>query len=85
MKEETGNPDFVYEISCDQMCGQGHWSMRGEIIVESQEEFDTWMATKKSRFYTSFPDLDPNKKVVPPPAAVADSTNKQVAMNQAGK
>jgi len=85
MKEETGNPDFVYEISCDQMCGQGHWSMRGEIIVESQEEFDTWMATKKSRFYTSFPDLDPNKKVVPPPAAVADSSAaKPLAMAQTG-
>ncbi|RYF96200.1 MAG: cytochrome c oxidase subunit II, partial [Chitinophagaceae bacterium] len=24
MKEETGNPNFVYEISCDQMCGKGH-------------------------------------------------------------
>jgi len=47
MKEETGNPDFVYEISCDQMCGQGHWSMRGEIIVETQEEFDVWMAKKE--------------------------------------
>jgi len=85
MKEETGNPNFVYEISCDQMCGQGHWSMRGEIIVESQEEFDTWMATKKSRFYTSFPELDPSNKKVPPPAAVADSTKNQVAMNQPGK
>ena len=23
MKVRTGNPDFVYEISCDQMCGNG--------------------------------------------------------------
>src|SRR5688572_8674685 len=30
MQDETENPNFVYEISCDQMCGQGHWSMRGE-------------------------------------------------------
>ena len=33
MKEKTGNPDFVYELSCDQMCGKGHWSMRGVIVV----------------------------------------------------
>jgi cytochrome c oxidase subunit 2 len=83
MKEETGNPDFVYEISCDQMCGQGHWSMRGEIIVETQEEFDVWMAKKKSMYYTSFPELDPSNKKVP---AIPDSSAaKPVAMLQPGK
>ena len=29
MKENLGNPDFQYEISCDQMCGNGHYSMKG--------------------------------------------------------
>jgi hypothetical protein len=29
MKERTKNPNFVYEISCDQMCGNSHYSMRG--------------------------------------------------------
>ena len=59
MKEKTGKPDFVYEISCDQMCGKGHWSMRGEIIVESQEEFDAWMAGKKPQYYAANPEKDP--------------------------
>jgi len=59
MKEKTGNPDFVYEISCDQMCGKGHWSMRGEIIVESQEEFDAWMINKKAQYYVANPEKDP--------------------------
>jgi len=52
MKEITGNKDFVYEISCDQLCGSGHYSMRGVIIVETQEEFDTWMASKKPQYVT---------------------------------
>src|SRR5665647_1658287 len=26
MKQRTGNPNFVYELSCDQMCGKGHFS-----------------------------------------------------------
>lgn len=47
MIEKTGDPDFVYEISCDQMCGQGHTGMRGVVIVETQAEFDRWMASKK--------------------------------------
>ncbi len=44
MKRITKNPDFVYEISCAEMCGNGHYSMRGTIIVETQEEYDAWMA-----------------------------------------
>ena len=60
MKIESGDPDFVYEISCDQMCGQGHYRMRGTIVVESQEEFDFWMAKQKPKFYLAHPHLDPN-------------------------
>ncbi len=55
MKEETGNPNFVFEISCDQMCGAGHTGMRGEIIVESQEEFDVWLAGKTPQYITANP------------------------------
>ncbi|MBZ0099340.1 MAG: cytochrome c oxidase subunit II [Taibaiella sp.] len=47
MKEITGNPDFVYEISCDQMCGKGHYSMRGTVIVHSEAEFKAWMRMQK--------------------------------------
>ena len=47
MKELTGNPNFVYEISCDQMCGNGHYSMKGVIEVVDQEEFDAIMAKQK--------------------------------------
>lgn len=61
MKEKTGNPNFVYEISCDQMCGKGHWSMRGTIVVETQEEFDRWMVSQKPQYYAAFPDKDPTK------------------------
>lgn len=78
MKEEMKNPNFVYEISCDQMCGQGHWSMRGEIIVESQEEFDQWMAGKKPKYLGTLPE---------PAAPKADTAAKKtgpVAMNTPG-
>jgi len=63
MIEKTGKPNFAYEISCDQMCGQGHWSMKGVIIVETQEEFDAWMAQKKPQYFVANPDKDPKAKV----------------------
>jgi len=56
MKEITGNPNFVYEISCDQMCGNGHYSMKGTIIVETQAEFEKWMAGQKPQYLTAHPN-----------------------------
>ncbi|MBN8863707.1 MAG: cytochrome c oxidase subunit II [Sphingobacteriales bacterium] len=61
---ETGDPEFVYEISCDQMCGKGHYSMRGTIVVETQEEFDAWMASQKPQYVRAFPEKDPSAKPV---------------------
>lgn len=60
MKEMTGNPDFVYEISCDQMCGNGHYSMKGIIEVVEQEEFDMWQAKQKPQYLLAFPEKDPS-------------------------
>ena len=67
MKKITGNKDFVYEISCDQICGSGHYSMRGVIVVETQEEYDAWMASKKPQYITV-------KEGAAPAAPAADST-----------
>lgn len=50
MKKKTGNPNFVYEISCDQMCGKGHYSMRGTVIVETEAEHNDWLSSQKSYY-----------------------------------
>lgn len=59
MKKKTGNPDFTFEISCDQMCGKGHFSMRGVIIVESEAEYKAWLAQQKPEYFTVYPDKAP--------------------------
>lgn len=69
MKVRSGNPNFVYEISCDQMCGKGHFSMRGVIVVESEADYKMWLATQKPEYYTVFPDKAP--KAIP----TTDSTS----------
>lgn len=80
MKKETKNPNFVYEISCDQMCGKGHWSMRGEIIVETQEEFDAWLAKKDPQYAKVAPGkkMEPAKDSTTAPAVLKDSVIAQV-------
>jgi cytochrome c oxidase subunit II len=68
MKEITGNPNFVYEISCDQMCGKGHYSMRGTVIVETKEEHQAWLAKQQSYYAQN------NAPAEAPAAAPADGT-----------
>jgi cytochrome c oxidase subunit II len=55
MIKKTGNPDFNFEISCDQLCGSSHYAMRGVIIVETMEEYKKWLAEQKSEYSTLFP------------------------------
>ncbi len=43
MRTRTGNPNFQYEIACAQLCGLGHYRMRGFVTVLDTEEFQTWM------------------------------------------
>jgi len=66
MKERTKNPNFQYEISCDQMCGNGHYSMKGVIEVVTQEEFDAWQSKQKPKYLSVFPPpvADTSKVVV---------------------
>lgn len=38
--------DDQWEIACAQLCGLGHYRMRGFLTVESQEDFEAWLASK---------------------------------------
>jgi len=45
MRTKTGNPQFQYEIACAQLCGLGHYRMRGFVTVQTADEFQKWMDT----------------------------------------
>lgn len=76
MREKYGD-DFNYEISCDQMCGKGHFSMRGVIVVESQAEYNIWLAKQKPQYFAAHPEAAPATPVTTP--ATGDTT--KVAAN----
>ena len=46
MRAKKNNPEFQYEIACAQLCGLGHYRMRGFVTVLSAEEFQKWMDAK---------------------------------------
>jgi cytochrome c oxidase subunit 2 len=49
-----------WDIACAQLCGLSHYRMRGSYTVESQADFDKWMA-----------DNAPKTAAAPEPAAAA--------------
>ena len=38
--------DETWEIACAQLCGLGHYRMRGQYHVQTKEDFDKWMASQ---------------------------------------
>jgi cytochrome c oxidase subunit 2 len=38
-----------YEIVCAELCGLGHYRMRGRLFVESETEFQAWLAEMGAR------------------------------------
>jgi cytochrome c oxidase subunit 2 len=40
----TPNEEGTFALVCTELCGLGHTTMRATVVVESQEEFDQWLA-----------------------------------------
>lgn len=40
--------EFDYILLCNKICGKSHYNMQMKIIVESEAEFETWMASQQS-------------------------------------
>ena len=37
------NQGGIYDLVCAELCGWGHYKMRGRLVVESREDFDAWL------------------------------------------
>ena len=42
------NKTGQYELRCTQFCGTNHYQMKGQLTVESPEEFQTWLKSSKA-------------------------------------
>src|SRR5437764_5723396 len=61
MRQKLGKADFDYEITCSQLCGLGHFRMRGFVTVQSATDYKKW--------------YDDIEKEQHPPAAAPAATN----------
>jgi cytochrome c oxidase subunit 2 len=82
MKKITGDPAFEYEISCQEMCGNGHYSMKGVVKVVTPSEYILWRAKQKAKYLTAFPELDPANKKPATDTTSAQTGTPPVAVNK---
>jgi len=54
LQEIKGDPERVFEIVCSQLCGLGHYRMRGYMRVLEEDEFEQWLIDNAPD-----PDYDP--------------------------
>lgn len=40
--------EFDYLLLCNKICGKSHYNMQMKIVVETQEEYDAWIAEQKA-------------------------------------
>ncbi len=42
--------EFNYILLCNKICGNSHYNMQMTIIIDSQEDYDKWISSKKPYF-----------------------------------
>jgi cytochrome c oxidase subunit 2 len=48
MREKLNNKKFNYILLCNKICGAAHYNMQMDIIVETQEEYNTWISEQQT-------------------------------------
>lgn len=45
----TARDSGQYDVVCAELCGWGHYKMKGRLSVESREDYDRWLTEMKNR------------------------------------
>ena len=56
MRSRLGKDDFQYEIACAQLCGLGHYRMRGYVTVLGAGEFQKWIQDEEEKLKSAAAD-----------------------------
>ena len=59
MRKSINNPNFNYELACNQLCGSGHWNMRRVVKIYTKDDYLRWA---KGPHKTSFDTNNEGKK-----------------------
>jgi cytochrome c oxidase subunit 2 len=55
MQAELNDPNFKYEIACTEICGQGHFSMKINLVVDDEASYKKWCSEQQT-FLQTYPE-----------------------------
>lgn len=61
--------EFDYLLLCNKICGASHYNMQMKIVVETQEEFNKWIAQQETLYAKVFPPKADEETPVEPVSA----------------
>lgn len=82
----------TYEVICGQLCGLGHYSMKGTLVVDSPADYQAWLKERAELSGTAAapapterppgePSIGPTPGTVPPPGAPRNQDVKAQPQN----
>ncbi|MBX7182177.1 MAG: cytochrome c oxidase subunit II [Bacteroidia bacterium] len=71
MRAKTNNENFDYLVLCNKICGASHYNMQIKIVVDTPEEYERWLADKK----TFAESNAPKEEAAPAPDSLAVGTD----------
>ena len=65
MRESKKDEKFNFVLMCNKICGGAHYKMKMIVVVYPEDEYDTWMNSKKSATFKDqyFPAKEEEEKV----------------------
>ncbi|KKX47588.1 MULTISPECIES: cytochrome c oxidase subunit II [Sphingobacterium] len=79
MRERMNDPKYDFVMLCNKICGQGHYNMQKKVIVVSEAEYKTWLATQNKYFTEDLQKEFAAKEVKTP--QLKDSVNVTASLN----
>jgi cytochrome c oxidase subunit II len=64
----------TYEVICGQLCGLGHYSMKGSVVVDTAEDFQNWLKERAEFMQTQQQSAPSPTEALPPGAPGAGPT-----------
>ena len=80
MREIQNNPDFNYILLCNKICGVAHFSMKMNVVIEEEAEFNAWLL-KQQGTAPAIPATTPQDTIPAVNASLHSSSKKQIAQN----
>ncbi len=71
-----------YELACAELCGSGHYAMRGVVNMQSEEDYNTWLQGKYDAVTASLQPENSTAEVASPAAESTEAAEEEIVVEE---